>query len=54
VDNNVGDARFLSETLTAINTINEVNERDKNMNVETEELEQLLNDGIKADPDYKK
>ncbi|GAN01705.1 conserved hypothetical protein [Mucor ambiguus] len=54
VHNNVEDARFLIETLTAINAINEVDERDNNMSVDTEELEQLLHDGIKADPNYKK
>ncbi|GAN02544.1 hypothetical protein MAM1_0023c01988 [Mucor ambiguus] len=54
VHNNVEDARILIETLTTMNTISEVDERNQNTRVDTEELEQLLFDAIKEDPNYKK
>ncbi|GAN11921.1 hypothetical protein MAM1_1283d11549 [Mucor ambiguus] len=55
VDNNVEDARVVIETLNAVNTISEIDERHKSIRVvDTEELKQLLQNAIKEDPDYKK
>ncbi|KAK4513972.1 uncharacterized protein ATC70_005979 [Mucor velutinosus] len=53
IDNDFKDAEDLVNLLTEMNTISEIDERNKSIHVDTEELEKLLNEAIIEDPSYK-
>jgi hypothetical protein len=54
VNNNCRDAENLIKLLTEFNKISEIDERNKNIHVDTEELGKLLNEAIVEDPSYQK